>query len=147
MAYVNVDIFVGRILVIESALAAGVVAATPAGEAGSGVLLMASRSPRPDGTLPARLVRVLPGLQDGQCPAAVAANDSGESSAFALIDWDSATSGDEERIYLLSREELEAAGEWRRACWQACPDRWADLLERRASACGVATSSDPGSHG
>ena len=132
MAYVDVDIFVGRILVIESALAAGVVAATPAGEAGSGVLLMASRSPRPDGTLPARLVRVLPGLQDGQSPAAVAADDSGECSAFVLIDWDSKACRDEERIYLLSLEELQAAGEWRRACWQACPERWADLLERRA---------------
>mgnify|MGYP001024358940 CR=1 FL=1 len=131
MAYVDVDIFVGRILVIESALAAGVVAATPAGEAGSGVLLMASRCPRPDGTLPARLVRILPGLLDGESPAA-AADDPEDCSAFALIDWESPACRDEERIYLLSREELQAAGEWRRACWQACPERWADLLEMGA---------------
>lgn len=116
----DADFMISRMLVVESAEAAGLLVATPAGQAGTGVLLIASRKARADGTLPARLVRVVAGPPY---------EDQEESDVLAVVDFESPSHCDDDGIYLVARADLQAAGEWRRPGWRASRERWRSLLQ------------------
>jgi hypothetical protein len=131
MGHLDEDLVVGRMLVVESALTADLLVATPAGGASSGVLLVAARESRTDGTRPARLVRVLVGLKPEEELPAIHEGAQGEADVFAVVDWESMSCSDNERIYLVSRANLEDKSGWRQACWQASPQRWSSLLQVR----------------
>lgn len=119
---------VGRLLVIESAQAAGLLVASPVGAASEGVLLVASRQLREDGLLACALVRILvldggDAEQSGPLPAPVAGEWLG------VVDWEVAVSSDEERIYLMSRADTVARRDWRNSALRATPRRWASLFQ------------------
>lgn len=118
---------VGRLLVIESAQAAGLLVASPVGAAAEGVLLVACRQPREDGMLACALVRIQVDKGDAEQPGPFPAPGPGEW--LVVVDWETAVSSDEERIYLVSGADAIARRDWRNPGLRATPQRWASLFQ------------------
>jgi len=119
---------VGRLLVIESAQAAGLLVASPVGAAAEGVLLVASRQPREDGMLACVLVRIrVHGEGDAEEPGSLPGPGSGEW--LAVVDWEPAVSSDEERVYLVSKADAVERKDWRDPVLRATPQRWARVFQ------------------
>ena len=116
---------VGRLLVIESAQAAGLLVASPVGAAAEGVLLVASRQPREDGTLACVLVRMrVLGGDDAEQPGPI-----GSGEWLVVVDWETPDCSDEERVYLVSGADVAAREDWCNPGMRATPQRWASIFQ------------------
>lgn len=127
---------VSRVLVIESAQAAGLLVAAPVGAAGGDTLLVVSRQPREDGTLACVVVRIhVPGAEDAEQGTLMPSGEHGEW--LAIVGLGATASGNDEQVYLVPGAAARAAEDWRSSSLQATPERWASLFQcRPQSGCG-----------
>ena len=128
MDEVQARAIVSRLLVIESARAAGLLVAAPVGGAGGNVLLVASRQPREDGTFACAVVRVhVPGGEDAEQGKMFPLGERGEW--LAIVDSGATASDDDEQVYLVSGLEALTGEDWRSPGLQATPQRWVSLFQ------------------
>lgn len=109
---VQVREIVSRLLVIESAQAAGLLVAAPVGAVGGDVLLIVSRQARKDGTLACAVVRIhVPGAGDKEQAALLPLGEHGEW--LAIVDSGATPSDDDEQVYLASGLAAFTGEDWR----------------------------------
>lgn len=119
---------ISRLLVIESAQAAGLLVAAPVGSGGGDVLLVASREARGDGTLACVLVRIyVPGAdksgQGGFVPP------PGTREWLAFVNSGATAPDEDEQVCLVPGAEALVGEDWRRSGLKATPERWASLFK------------------
>jgi len=118
---------ISRILVVESAQAAGMLVAAPVGSGGGDVLLVVSREPRDEGTFACVFVRIyLPGVETPEQRAPV--SPPGRAEWLALVDSGATPSDDDEQVYLVPGAAALREENWRNSGFQATPARWASLF-------------------
>jgi hypothetical protein len=118
---------ISRLLVIESAQAAGLLVAAPVGSGGGDVLLVASREPRDDGTLACVLVRIyVRGLEHPDQVTLALPPERGAWLAF--VGSGVSASDDAEQIYLVPGVSALEDADWQSAGFKATPERWASLF-------------------
>ena len=119
---------ISRLLVIESAKAAGLLVAAPVGSGGGDVLLMASREPRDDGTLACALVRIyLPGAEGSDQGTLVLPPEP--RAWLAFVGSGETASDDDEQVYLVAGAAALAGEDWTNSGLKATPERWASLFK------------------
>lgn len=128
MTDAEVRAVIGRLLVTESAQAAGLLVASPAGAAGEGVLLVASQQSRGDGTLACALVRIRV-LGDGDADESGSLAPAEPGGRLVGLNWEAVVSSDEERVYLVSNTDEVSGRDWRDSGLRATPQRWASIFQ------------------
>ena len=119
---------ISRLLVIESAQAAGLFVAAPVGSGGGDVLLVASREPRDDGMVACVLVRIyVRGLEHSDQGPLAPPPERGAWLAF--VGSGISASDDAEQVYLVPGASAVEAADWRRSGLKATPERWASLFK------------------
>lgn len=117
------QLLIRRLLVIESAQAAGLLVTAPVGNGGGDVLLVVSREARGDGTFACVRVRVcLPGPENPDQERLVSPPEDGEWLALVASD-------DYEDVYLVPGAEALARENWRSSGLKATPQCWTSLFQ------------------
>jgi hypothetical protein len=124
----EVHAIVGRLLVAESAKAAGLLVACPTGGAVEGVMLVASRQPRKDSTLACVLVRIQV-VEGSDSELSGRAPPAGAGERLAVVDWEHDESSGEQHVYLISETDACGREGWLKPEFRATPERWASLFQ------------------
>lgn len=119
---------IGRLLVIESAQAAGLLVAATVAADSRRVLLVASQQPREDSTLACIVVRFRVG-GDGDVEQTRGVPSVGAAERLAIVDWDDYEGSDDGTVHLFFGTG-EGRNEYRLTpASRATPARWASLFQ------------------